>query len=103
MKTNIALYQESLKSDQVDYETPYESVGTDFYRELITGVIHNPSARILDLGCFKGILVDKLSDYSTVGLDVTTAVFTNSFNQYRVTLATRTHGKNSGITFAGKC
>ena len=75
MKTNIALYQESLKSDQVDYETPYESVATDFYRELITGVIPNPSARILDLGCFKGILVDKLSDYSTVGLDVTTAGF----------------------------
>ena len=75
MKTNIALYQESLKSDQVDYETPYESVATDFYQELITGVIENSSARILDLGCFKGILVDKLSDYSTVGLDVTTAGF----------------------------
>jgi len=26
VKTNIALYQESLKSDQVDYETPYESL-----------------------------------------------------------------------------
>ncbi len=26
MKTNIALYQENLKSDQVDYETPYESL-----------------------------------------------------------------------------
>ena len=75
MKTNIALYQESLKSDQVDYETPYESVATDFYRELIAGVIQNPSARILDLGCFKGILVDKLSDYATVGLDVTTEGF----------------------------
>lgn len=75
MKTNIALYQESLKSDQVDYETPYESVATDFYRELITCVIHDSSARILDLGCFKGIRVDKLSDYSTVGLDVTTAGF----------------------------
>ena len=73
MKTNIALYQESLKSDTVDYETPYESVATDFYRELITNVIRNPSARILDLGCFKGILVDKLKDFSTVGLDVTTA------------------------------
>ena len=75
MKTNIALYQESLKSDTVDYETPYESVATDFYRELITGVTQNPSARILDLGCFKGILVDKLKDFSTVGLDVTTAGF----------------------------
>ena len=75
MKTNIALYQESLKSDQVDYETPYESVATEFYRELITGVIHDQSARILDLGCFKGILVDKLSDYSTIGLDVTTEGF----------------------------
>ncbi len=75
MKTNIALYQESLKSDQVDYETPYESVATDFYRELITGAVADRSARILDLGCFKGILVDKLSDYSTVGMDVTAAGF----------------------------
>ena len=63
MKTNIALYQESLKSDRVDYETPYESVATDFYRELITGAVPDRSARILDLGCFKGILVDKLSSW----------------------------------------
>jgi hypothetical protein len=62
VKTNIALYQESLKSDQVDYETPYESVATEFYRELITGVVPDKSSRILDLGCFKGILVDKLND-----------------------------------------
>jgi len=75
VKTNIALYQESLKSDQVDYETPYESVATDFYRELIAGVVDKPSARILDLGCFKGILVGKLNNYSTVGLDVTTEGF----------------------------
>lgn len=75
MKTNIALYQESLKSDQVDYETPYESVATDFYRELITGAVHDTSARILDLGCFKGILVDKLNDYAAYGMDVTAAGF----------------------------
>lgn len=70
-QTNIGLYQESRKIDKEDYETSYESFATDFYRDLIADKLKNKNARMLGLGCFKGILVHKLRDYKSFGLDVT--------------------------------
>ncbi|MFQ5671474.1 MAG: class I SAM-dependent methyltransferase [Nitrospinales bacterium] len=70
-QTNIGLYQKSRKVDKEDYETPYESFATDFYQRLITEKLKDQDARILDVGCFKGILVNKLRSYKSFGLDVT--------------------------------
>lgn len=75
IKNNIKLYQESRKVDQEAYVTPYEDFATDFYRSLIIDKIKDKNAKILDIGCFKGILVDKLRDYKSFGLDVTSLGF----------------------------
>ena len=70
-QTNIKLYQEARKADREDYETPYESFATDFYQKLVTEKLRDKDMKVLDVGCFKGILVDKLRNYKSFGLDVT--------------------------------